>query len=269
MRWRAVSLGALLCAFAVLACGERSGDPVVRLDSAADGGARDGEGGGGDPPAMGGDQGGLAGSTPETPPAPITGLCGPCESSDECGDPNDACLWQDGESFCGRDCRDGCPEGYSCTELANSPLEQCVPNDGCREAPSSPPALAEIREYLLARINAERLDHGWPPFEPMPCLDELAQDSALAYARTDEPYGKFVNECGDPIWPNCTCGWRAEREVAVARIGLDWLDAIEGALGSSPDGERFLESFLGLDLTHVGIGFYISGDEAWLALSFG
>jgi len=264
MRWRAVWPGALLCAFAVSACGSRAGDPVVRLDSAADGGAHDGGGG---RPASGGGQGGAA--APAEARAP-SGLCGACESSDECGDPNDACLWQDGVNFCGRDCEEGfgCPDGYTCTELANSPLEQCVPNEGCRKPPPAPPPLAEIREYLLARVNAERLDWGRSPLEPMPCLDELAQDSALAYAQTDKRFGKFVREC-DPIWPNCTCGWSAEAEVAIARLGLDWLDAIELGLGSTRDGdERFIEPFLDLDVTHVGIGFYISGDEAWVALSF-
>jgi hypothetical protein len=267
MPWRAVWLGALLCAFAVSACGERAGDPVVRLDSAADAGA--GDTGGGRPSPSGGQGGGEA--TPAAPAtASLTGLCGACASSDECGDANDACLWQDGENFCGRDCDEGfgCPDGYTCTELANSPLEQCVPNEGCRAPPPIPPSLAEIREYLLARVNAERLDRGRSPLEPMTCLDGLAQDSALAYAQTGERFGKFVKEC-DPIWPNCNCGWSAEAEIAVARIGLDWLDAIDLALGSARDGdERFIESFLDLDVTHVGIGFYLSADEAWIALSF-
>lgn len=262
MPWRAVCPGALFCAFSALACGERAGDPVVRLEGTAEGGSAQ-NGAGGRAGSGGGGQSGVAA-------APPTGLCGACASSAACGDANDACIRHDGENFCGRDCDEGfgCPDGYTCVELSNSRLEQCVPNGGCREPADAPPELGEIRAYLLARINAERLDRGRNPLKPLPCLDELAQDSALSYAETDEPLGKFVKEC-DPIWPNCACGWGAEAEVAIAHIGLDWLDAIERAMGSSRSGDdRFIESFLDFDISHVGIGFYISGDEAWIALSF-
>lgn len=268
---RAVWPGALLyagaCSLALGGCGERAGDPVVRLESAADGGASGapsaGSGGSFDP---GG--GGQGGSDPQDGGAPPIGLCGACTSSRQCGDANDVCLRHDGRNFCGRDCDEGfgCPDGYTCVDLSNSRLEQCVPTEGCRAPALTPPSLIEIREYLLARINAERLDRSRHPLEPMTCLDELAQRSALDYASSDVPLGKFVEEC-DPVWPDCACNWSAQAEVAIAHIGLDWRDAIERAMGSRNGDDRFIESFLDFDVTYVGIGFYISGDEAWIALS--
>jgi hypothetical protein len=94
-------------------------------------------------------------------------------------------------------------------------------------------------------------------------FDELAQESAIDYAETDEPLGTYVDQC-DPIWPNCECNWNAQAEVQVARYGLDWLEAIEHGLSES----RFARAYLEFEVTHVGIGFWISGDEAWIALSF-
>jgi hypothetical protein len=268
-----VVYGALSCAVAfALGCGERSGDPIVELpDDQNDAGATSAGAAGADgrPPD---DQtpsngGGSAGDGAERGP---TGLCGDCGSSDECGDANDACLRHDDERFCGRDCDDqrGCPDGYACVELDNSQLWQCVPQNGCPVPTVPVPALVDIRQDLLARINAERVAHDRPPLVASPCLDELAQGSALAFARTDVPLGKFAKEC-HPIWPNCACGWSAEAELTVARYGLDWTTAVEHAIAVTRDGqnERFTEGVLSFERTDVGIGFWLSGDEAWIALS--
>jgi hypothetical protein len=276
---RSVALASLGC-LAVLACGDRYGDPIVAVEAPTSQAGVDaaGEGGtGGGTTNEGGtaNEGGRGGATnepaagaagaSETPVGP-TGLCGACSTSQTCSDANDACLIQDGERFCGRDCDEGrgCPDGYVCVELENSPLLQCVPVNGCRVPAPTPPSLPDIREHLLARINAERLARDRSSLLPSSCLDGLAQESALDYARSDEPLGKFVKEC-DPIWPNCDCGWNAQAEVAVAVYGLDWASAIEHALGTD---DRFINSFLDFAVTSVGIGFWISGDEAWIALSF-
>jgi hypothetical protein len=71
-----------------------------------------------------------------------------------------------------------------------------------------------------------------------------------------------VREC-DPIWPNCACGWRSQTEVSYAIYSLDWVTAIERAMST----ERFTSSFFDYDVSDVGIGFWISGDEAWIAVS--
>jgi len=265
-----VVCGALTCALAVpLGCGERSGDPVVRLPP--------GPGDAGQPATPGtagasatapqGDDGGASPNGGDDPGP--TGLCGGCSSSDECGDANDACIRHLDQNFCGRDCDDqrGCPNGYSCVELENSQLWQCVPENGCPVPTVAVPALADIRQYMLSRINTERTARDQPPLLASSCLDELAQQSALAFARTDEPLGKYVKEC-DPIWPNCACGWSAEAELTIARYGLDWTTAVENAVDPTRDqNERFTQAFLQLNATDVGIGFWLSGDEAWIALS--
>ena len=207
---------------------------------------------------------GDAGMGAEIAPGPI-GLCGACDSSDKCGDSNDACIRHDGMSFCGRDCEEafGCPDGYTCVELDNCRLRQCVPSDVCPEPVAPPPALSSVREYVLSLINAERIARGSAPFEASTCLDGLAQESALDYARTGEPLGMFIDEC-ESLRPNCACNWNAQAEAQVAQYGLDWLDAIERALRD----DRIAQAYLEFEVTQVGIGFWISGDEAWIALSF-
>ncbi len=252
-----------------LGCGERAGDPVVLArDQAAGGEAVGAPGAANAGDATAPSQGGSA--EPSVTVGP-TGLCGDCTSSDECGDANDACIRHDGAHFCGRDCDDqhGCPDGYSCVELANSQLWQCVPLNGCPTPVGGVPALAELRAYLLASINAERVARDRPALQASSCLDELAQGSALSFARTDEPLGKYVKEC-DPIWPNCACGWNAEAELTIARYALDWKTAVDHALDTSrtAQNDRFTQAFLAANVTDVGIGFWLSGDEAWIALSF-
>jgi hypothetical protein len=257
MSFGRVALCVLLCVCA-LGCGERAGDPVVRVDP-PDAGGSSGQGGSVSMPTAG-----TAGVALEPAAGPI-GLCGACDESNECGDANDACIRHEGVSFCGRDCDEsfGCPDEYNCIELANSRLRQCVPITTCPDPVAPPPALESVREHVLSLINAERIARGSAPFEASPCLDELAQKSALDYAQTGEPLGTYVDEC-DPIWPNCECNWSAQAEVQVAHYGLDWLDSIERAMRD----DRFAQAFLEFDRTHVGIGFWISGDEAWFALSF-
>jgi len=245
--------GALLGAaiFAMGACGERSLNPIVVL--AGDQNLA-GEANGGEDSAEG-----------------PTGLCGACTSSSDCGDANDACVRHQNERFCGRDCdyqRD-CPEGYECVELNDDRLRQCVPRVGC-PAPRSPPSRSDFRDYVLTQVNAERVARDQPPLAHSSCLDELAQQSALELARTGEPLGKYVKEC-DPIWPACECGWSAEAEVAVAAYDLDWRAAVDHAVesyGTNAD-THFVSALLASGATEVGIGFWLSGDELWIALSFG
>jgi hypothetical protein len=259
----------LVCAL-LLACGERPGDPIV---AAATTRAEAGESAGGSasPPAdsAGGSSAGSAssdgGEAPGDSPGPV-GLCGACTSSDACGDANDACIRYQDQSFCGRDCDEqrDCPDGYTCVELANSQLWQCVPQTSC-PTPSLAPALDDLRQYTLSRINSERAAQSLAPLSASTCLDDLAQASALDFARTDEPLGKYVKEC-DPVWPNCACGWSAEAEIAIARYALDWTTAIDRAISSQSG--RFTDGFLSSDASDVGIGIWLSGDEAWIALSF-
>lgn len=267
--------GALACASLVawgLACGERAADPLIeapstRTEAGQGGSAPSGSAGSaGTEPRPGADGG--AGGDPTSDLVGPIGLCGACTNSDACGDANDACIRHQDESFCGRDCDEqrGCPDGYNCVELANSQLWQCVPATAC-PTPSVAPPLDEVRTYLLGRINTARAGRDIAPLSASRCLDDLAQASAVDFARTDEPLGKYVKEC-DPVWPNCACGWSAEGEIAIARYGLDWTAAIDHALGRDPQNDRFTQAFLSSSLHDVGIGFWLSGDEAWLALSF-
>jgi hypothetical protein len=243
-----VVVGALLSAafFAVSACGERSLDPIVTLSSDQN-------------------QAGEAAFGEEGP----IGLCGSCSSSADCGDANDACVRHQNERFCGRDCDDqrGCPDGYECVELNDDRLRQCVPRSGC-PAPRPSPSRDEVREYLVAQVNAARALRDQAPLAPSRCLDELAQQSAIELARTDEPLGKYVKEC-DPVWPACECGWSAEAEVAIAGYDLDWRAAVDQAVAGSTTETHFVRALLAPSTTEIGVGFWLSGDELWIALSFG
>jgi hypothetical protein len=270
--WRAAR-GALACAL-LLACGERAADPLIAAPKPRAEAGQGGSGAAGPSAGTGGSEstpgdagGGSGGDTTSDSVGPV-GLCGACTSSDACGDANDACIRHQDASFCGRDCDEqrGCPDGYDCVELANSQLWQCVPETSC-PTPSVVPPLDDVRAYLLGRINAARAGYDIAPLSASRCLDDLAQASAVDFARTDEPLGKYVKEC-DPVWPNCECGWSAEGEIAIARYGLDWTTAVDHALGRDPQTDRFTQAFLSSTLSDVGIGFWLSGDEAWLALSF-
>ena len=277
---RRVLWGALLGAL-LLACGERTADSVIALPASPDvggGGSTPGEnGGGGDADLAGAAaEPGSAGARAEPLGTDVVGplgLCAPCADSGECGDPNDACVRHQDEDrgFCGRDCDEqrGCPDGYICVELENSPLLQCVPLDACLSAPPPTPALSDLRPYVLGRINSERAARDRPPLLPSDCLDQVAQASAFDFARTDEPLGKFAKEC-DPFWIDCACGWSSEAEVTIAGYGLDWSSAIDRAFAPAQDAEaeRFMEALTRYETSEVGIGFWLSGDEAWLALSF-
>lgn len=247
------------CLGLAVGCGERAGDPVVALP------ATSGAGGMAEP---GPDAGGGAGES-DAPATGPGGLCAPCESSSECGDANDACLRRDDVRFCGRDCDEqrDCPDGYDCVQLNNTQLLQCVPQGDCPPASPPPPELADLRQYVLSRVNATRADLDLDPLEPNSCLNQLAQDSAVDFARTDEPGGKYVKECA-PIWPGCACGWSSEAEATVSRYGLDWQTAIDGALSPYGPNDRFVQGYTQSGVTGVGIGFWLSGDEAWVALSF-
>lgn len=259
-RWVALAFGCLAAA-----CGERAGDPIVGTRPSADAARGPGAEGG----ASGAEVGGASGAPSEggegnIGPGPA-GLCSPCGSSTACGDPDDACIRHREATFCGRDCDegDGCPDGYVCVNLDNTRLQQCVPLTGCPGPVTPAPSLEEVRQILLARINTERLARDRDLLTASECLNDLAQASAVAYADSDEPLAKYIDEC-DPIWPSCSCGWTAEAEVAVAEYGLDWSQAIERALADT----GFTSSYLNFDFAAVGVGFWLSGDEAWIALSF-
>lgn len=271
MSGRPLGRGALACALLLAACGERVGEPIVATVTAPDEPNDSASAGAGGSPEQPSGSSSLGGEAPTEAPGELMGpigLCGPCTSSDACGDANDACIRHQDQSFCGRDCDEqrGCPDGYNCVELSNTQLWQCVPQTNCPQ-PSPQPTLSDLRDYLLARINAERQSFGIAPLSASSCLDDLAQASAVDFARTDEPLGKYVKEC-DPVWPNCACGWNAEAEIAIARYGLDWQTAVERAVGQTRDNDRFTQAFLASDFTDVGIGFWLSADEGWIALSF-
>jgi hypothetical protein len=275
-----VDLSALFLAALVCGCGERFGDPIVALETLGPTGAGGREGSGDQGNAVGAawpslDGGASAGGSGGglLPSAGVVGLCVECTESEACGDENDLCVRNDatGRQFCARDCseRGGCPPGYACGDVQNSALDQCLPIAGeCQPTSIGPPELDSLRDYVLGRLNAARVERNRPTLDNSFCLDDLAQASALEFARTDQPLAKFERECR-PLHPDCECGWQAQAEATIASYGLEWPVAVDDALASQiENGEPLLHVFEDEALEDVGIGFYISGDEAWLALSF-
>ena len=283
-----VAWGALLGALALpLACGDRAGDPVVWLVPPGQSGggvggvaARAGSGTGasspiepmpGGAPSDGTSDSNDGGAAPiPVPEVGAVGLCGDCTEGGDCGSNNDVCIHHDGQRFCGRYCDDQrrCPNGYSCAQLENSDLLQCVPDSTCPPPATNVPGLADLRTTILTRINSERALRDLAPLQASACLDTLAQSSALAFARTDQPLIKFRNEC-DPVWPNCACGWTGQADFTMSRYALDWSTPLDVALTVQDDQmTRFTQAFLAPNVTDVGIGFWLSGDEVWIALSF-
>lgn len=70
-------------------------------------------------------------------PVPVAGagLCGACETHDDCGGPGDYCLRNNdnGEVFCAVACQPGaCAAGFSCVHVSGGGIEadQCVPTNG-------------------------------------------------------------------------------------------------------------------------------------------
>ncbi|MCC6873868.1 MAG: hypothetical protein IT378_06095 [Sandaracinaceae bacterium] len=76
--------------------------------------------------------------TGHTPPACPSdgGLCSYCDSPNDCGGPNNLCVFRnDGYAFCARDCSadpGSCGAGYSCAAITTrtGTVHQCVPNAG-------------------------------------------------------------------------------------------------------------------------------------------
>ena len=198
-----VAWGALLGALALpLACGERAGDPVVWLVPPGDGtgGSGGGSGTGSVLPRAGtgtgasspneptpGDAGGAAsdgtsdsndGGAAHVPVPEVgaVGLCGDCTEAGDCGSTNDVCIHHDGQRFCGRFCDDQrrCPNGYTCAQLENSTLLQCVPQSACPTPTATTPELADLRPTILMRINSERALRDLTPLQASACLDTLA-----------------------------------------------------------------------------------------------
>lgn len=258
-----------------LGCGERAGDPVVTLATSSAGGFSNGDAGGtgqgsGVPNASG------APSGHDTEEGPL-GMCDQCRDNADCGDQSDPCLrtGMDGGQ-CSRHCdeRDGCPDGYVCVAFGNmndnTNDQLCVPTSGvCPGPKEQAPSLGGLREYIWNRVNAERVARQRPPFERDHCLDELAQQSALEFARTGEELGKFSREC-ETERPNCECGWASQAEVQISHYDLDWSGAVDRSLGvhrDTPSG-RYTDAMLGVEASHVGVGVWLAGDDAWFALSF-
>lgn len=257
MRCCLVAIGGLLCGTS-LACGERSGDPVVA--GMVGGGAGGTKPGG--PPMMADGGAGLGPGVVEAAPGP-TGLCGGCTSNDACGDADDLCLeGLDGVGFCGRDCGEGCPAGYQCADVEGSLIQQCVPDSVCATARSPVPPLDFIRQTVLERVNADRTAQGIEPLMASPCLDELAQASALALGRTGEIGALFERAC-KPSQTDCACGWSAETEFTIAAFGLDWTTVLEHLFADRPATSVERDNDI-----ELGVGFWLSGDEAWVALSY-
>jgi len=202
--------------------------------------------------------------TMPSPEARVGGLCAPCPMDGRCGDDNDACLEQleTGETFCGRDCYENgdgnCPRGYACRDVRDG-ARQCVPNDGTcqtRELGEPAPPLAELREYMLADLNELRDDAELAPLSADACLDGIAQRGALELAFEDQRAPSFERDCG----------WRYETRGTVAAWSLDWRLAATALWRLSGRG---LDTALSEDFSRVGIGILLSGDEAWIVLSFG
>lgn len=202
--------------------------------------------------------------TMPSPEARVGGLCAPCPVDGRCGDDNDACLQQlrSGETFCGRDCYENgdgnCPRGYACRDVRGGD-RQCVPLDGTcrtREVGEPAPPLPELREYMLTDLNQLRADNGLAPLAADACLDEIAQRGALELAFEDQRASSFERDCG----------WRYETRRTLAAWSLDWRLAAT-ALWRFSGRER--DAALSGDFSRLGIGILLSGDEAWIVLSYG
>ena len=64
-------------------------------------------------------------------------LCAYCVTHEECGGPDDLCLFaRGGDSLCSVDCTDShCPEGYECGDIRTRSglAHQCIPVSGTCE----------------------------------------------------------------------------------------------------------------------------------------
>jgi hypothetical protein len=196
------------------------------------------------------------------------GLCSFCSGNRTCGDENDTCLFNltTEERFCGRDCDEsgGCPQGYACQRVINGARQCQPPALGClsRVQPEGPPSLAAVRSHVLADFNQWRAELGLPPMVGDACLDGLAQASAGELALRDEQDFEFQD----------ACGWAFETRCKVATWELDWRRAVTAPWRepSITAGSRGLPDTLrSTSWTRLGLGIFMGGDEAWIALTYG
>ncbi|HVJ21995.1 MAG TPA: hypothetical protein VM686_41605 [Polyangiaceae bacterium] len=276
------------------ACGDRVGEPIVAAAPRLEGPAGTGGGAGGPPavagggpavPSVGGSAGGPSvdgeAGAAGTPGAPIVmtdpygGLCTSCSTNDDCGDLSDHCLEnQSGELFCARDCDEwyGCPVGYECVNIASGAEPQCVPQtQTCihLDFKPPPPTPDALRVEAVDFINDLRAERGLFPLVQDDCLTLLAEESAIELAVSGDYFAKFERECLDVS--ECECGWYGQFEIATATYDLRYDDIFEqpilGSLAQDPN--DFQGTLFSSEVTRIGYGMVLTGDEGFAAYSLG
>ncbi|MGM0556096.1 MAG: CAP domain-containing protein [Myxococcota bacterium] len=216
-------------------------------------------------------------------------LCQPCETHESCGTEDDYCLQNQGtgEAFCGVACEEGdCPDGYVCTEVGTTGIDQCAPlestcaglRDPCDGACSSDQVCVqeecvdagdwgEEQTFCVDYVNQLRASVDEPALERSGDLENCATAAAIEDARTGEPHGRFLRTNG--------CGYQAFAETEVPGWSLARYETVERVISQSADvmfsegpGGGHYEIITG-DYTKMGCGIHVTEDDAvWVVHNF-
>lgn len=222
------------------------------------------------------------------PPAPGSGLCGPCTTSGDCT-AGRACLMFTGtnERFCAQDCANSpCPSGYACSGFATptGALFQCVPaagsckgqpapaptptpaSDSGAPSPGAPTAGGDL-QHCVDVINSHRAKVGAAPLARSSALETYAAAGAASDSQTNQPHGHFMATAGGGVAfaENEIPGWPLSSYMTVTNV----IDRGTLLMWNEGPGGGHYENLVNRSFTQVGCGIHTTATGAvWLTQDF-
>jgi uncharacterized protein YkwD len=216
------------------------------------------------------------------PPAPGSGLCGPCTTSADCTQGR-ACLMftATNERFCAQDCSvSACPTGYACAGFATQTgaIFQCVPSAGSCKTQPMPSATVDAGgstgsgatsdlQHCVDVINGYRAKVGASPLARSSALEAYAAAGATSDSQTNQPHGHFITTAGGgiafaeneiPGWP--LASYQTTANVIERGTLLMW--------NEGPGGGHY-QNLVNTSFTQVGCGVHATTAGAvWVTQDF-
>ncbi|MDX9722169.1 MAG: CAP domain-containing protein [Myxococcota bacterium] len=222
----------------------------------------------------------------EADSSPTSVLCQPCQIDADCGGSN-VCLFnrQNGEVFCGIDCRsEACPAGYECAPI-DTGIAQCVPLSlTCSSVQVCSPACAASQRcvngncvdagdyeaellFCVDEINRHRAEHARPALSRSASLEECAASGAYSDSLSGVAHEHFraTGGCGGVAFAeNEIPGWPLSMYGSITQVIAQGTQMM---MDEGPGGGHY-ENILA-DRSAVGCGIYVTpSGEVWVVQNF-